>query len=108
MSSRVRGAIPRRARPSPATTPTPRSSRPVPPLQLIIPAEAAHDTIAALGETAALQFKDLNSEKSAFQRTYASQVRRADEMARKLRFLTEQIEKEGIYYCSGSGVSRIW
>jgi V-type H+-transporting ATPase subunit a len=44
-------------------------------LQLMIPAESAHDTIGALGDVGLLQFKDLNAEKSAFQRTYASQVR---------------------------------
>jgi hypothetical protein len=41
----------------------------------MIPAESAHDTIAALGEVGLLQFKDLNADKSAFQRTYANQVR---------------------------------
>ena len=43
-------------------------------LQLMIPAESAHDTIGALGEVGLLQFKDLNADKSAFQRTYANQV----------------------------------
>lgn len=42
----------------------------------MIPAEAAHDTIAALGEVGMLQFKDLNAERTAFQRTYANQVGR--------------------------------
>lgn len=46
-------------------------------LQLMIPAEAAHDTITALGEVGMLQFKDLNAERTAFQRTYANQVRGA-------------------------------
>lgn len=40
----------------------------------MIPAEAAHDTIAALGEAGLLQFKDLNADKTAFQRAYAAQV----------------------------------
>lgn len=48
---------------------------PAPPPQLMIPAEAAHNTITALGEVGMLQFKDLNADKSAFQRTYANQVR---------------------------------
>lgn len=43
-------------------------------LQLLLPAEYAHDTIYALGEVGMLQFKDLNSDKNAFQRTYANQV----------------------------------
>lgn len=57
----------------------------------MIPAESAHDTIAALGDVGLLQFKDLNSDKSAFQRTYANQVKRCDEMARKIRFFHEQV-----------------
>ena len=40
-----------------------------------MPAESAHDTVAALGEVGLLQFKDLNPDKSAFQRTFANQVR---------------------------------
>jgi hypothetical protein len=44
-------------------------------LQLIVPAENAHDTVAALGDIGLLQFKDMNAEKSAFQRTYANQAR---------------------------------
>ncbi len=43
-------------------------------LQLIVPSDSAHDTVAALGDTGLLQFKDLNTEKSAFQRNYANQV----------------------------------
>lgn len=65
-------------------------------VQLMIPAEAAHDTIAALGDLAILQFKDLNTEKSAFQRTFANQVKRFDEMARRLRYLTDQVGKGGL------------
>lgn len=44
-------------------------------LQPIIPTDAAHETIAELGELGLLQFKDLNPEREAFARTYASQVR---------------------------------
>lgn len=44
-------------------------------LQLIIPSDAAHETIAELGDLGLMQFKDLNPEQEAFARTYASQVR---------------------------------
>ena len=44
-------------------------------VQLIVPAEAAHDTVSDLGEVGLMQFRDLNPDKSAFQRTYANQVR---------------------------------
>lgn len=65
-------------------------------VQLMIPAESAHDTIGALGDVGLLQFKDLNADKSAFQRTYANQVKRCDEMARKIRFFHDQVEKAGL------------
>ncbi len=44
-------------------------------VQLMMPAESAHDTVEALGEVGLLQFKDLNKDKSAFQRTFANQAR---------------------------------
>mmetsp|Transcript_11003 Transcript_11003/g.32964 ORF Transcript_11003/g.32964 Transcript_11003/m.32964 type:complete len:841 (-) Transcript_11003:131-2653(-) len=65
-------------------------------IQLLIPAELSHDTIDALGEIGQLQFKDLNADKSVFQRTYASQVKRTDEMARRMRFFTDQVKKEDL------------
>lgn len=43
-------------------------------VRLLVPTESAHDTVAALGEIGLLQFKDMNEDKSAFQRTYANQV----------------------------------
>eukprot|EP00976_Prorocentrum_cordatum_P103978 1193685-Prorocentrum_minimum.AAC.3 len=104
--------------------------------QLIIPADAAHETITLLG-----QFKDLNADKSAFQRTYANQalqglafvrdtarvrerdltekdktdtitlmmrkrVKRCDEMLRKLRFFSDQITKSDIMVSPKAGNSR--
>lgn len=45
----------------------------------MIPAESAHDTVGALGDVGLLQFKDLNADKSAFQRTYANQVSAASQ-----------------------------
>jgi len=65
-------------------------------VQLVIPAEAAHDTVEKLGYVGKMQFKDLNKDKSAFQRTYANQVKRCDEMQRKLRFLLEEMGKAEI------------
>lgn len=58
--------------------------------------EAAHDTVEKLGYVGKVQFKDLNKDKSAFQRTYANQVKRCDEMQRKLRFLLEEMGKAEI------------
>ncbi|KAB1207348.1 Vacuolar proton ATPase a3 [Morella rubra] len=83
-------------------------SEPMQLVQLIIPIEAAHVTISYLGEVGLLQFKDvfhtmflmyqlfqLNAEKSPFQRTYATQIKKCAEMTRKLRFFKEQMLKAG-------------
>ncbi|KAK6253720.1 hypothetical protein QUC31_015440 [Theobroma cacao] len=70
-------------------------SEPMQLVQLIIPIESAHLTVAYLGDLGILQFKDLNSEKSPFQRTYAAQIKKCGEMARKLRFFKEQMVKAG-------------
>ncbi|XP_004507485.1 V-type proton ATPase subunit a2 [Cicer arietinum] len=71
-------------------------SEPMQLIQLIIPIESAHLTVSYLGDLGLLQFKDLNSEKSPFQRTYAAQIKRCGEMARKLRFFKEQMFKAGV------------
>jgi V-type H+-transporting ATPase subunit a len=62
----------------------------------MIPAESAHAAVSALGDLGLLQFKDLNAGRPAFQRAYASAVKRCDELARKLRFFKEQVDKAGL------------
>ena len=78
--------------------------------QLIIPAEAAHQSISLVGEVGLFQFKDLNKDKSAFQRTYANQVKRCDEMLRKLRFFSDQMLKADIMVSPKGGIPkvRVW
>nr|XP_004500962.2 V-type proton ATPase subunit a2-like [Cicer arietinum] len=71
-------------------------SEPMQLVQLIIPIESAHRSISYIGDLALFQFKDLNEDKSPFQRTYASQVKRCGEMARTLRLFKEQMMKAGI------------
>ncbi|KAL3597390.1 hypothetical protein D5086_009027 [Populus alba] len=65
-------------------------------VQLIIPIESAHHTVSYIGDLGHVQFKDLNADKSPFQRTYAAQIKKFGEMARKLRFFKEQMEKAGV------------
>ncbi|WVZ03437.1 hypothetical protein V8G54_024243, partial [Vigna mungo] len=65
-------------------------------VQLIIPAESSHRAITYLGELGLIQFRDLNAEKSPFQRTFVNQVKRCAEMSRKLRFFKDQINKAGL------------
>ncbi|KAH6780089.1 vacuolar proton ATPase A3 [Perilla frutescens var. hirtella] len=71
-------------------------SEPMQLVQLIIPIESAHLAVAYLGDLGLIQFKDLNAEKSPFQRTYAMQIKRCGEMARKLRFFRDQMSKAGL------------
>ncbi|EIN07992.1 ATPase V0/A0 complex [Punctularia strigosozonata HHB-11173 SS5] len=63
-------------------------------VQLFIPTEVAHDTVAELGELGNVQFKDLNPDVNPFQRSFVGEIRRVDEMARRIRFFNSQIEKE--------------
>ena len=65
-------------------------------VQFIVPAEATHDTVLSLGEIGLVQFKDMNPSKSGFQRTYYKQVKRCEEMLRKLRYFGEQMVKAGL------------
>lgn len=65
-------------------------------VQLIIPVESAHRAISYLGELGLLQFRDLNDDKSPFQRTFVNQVKRCAEMSRKLRFFKDQIHRAGL------------
>lgn len=80
-------------------------SEPMQLVQLIIPIESAHRSISYLGDLGFFQFKDLNSEKSPFQRTYATQIKRCGEMARKLRFFKEQMVKAGLSPSTRSAIS---
>ncbi|GFP95167.1 v-type proton ATPase subunit a3 [Phtheirospermum japonicum] len=77
-------------------------SEPMQLVQLIIPIESAHRTISYLGDLGLFQFKDLNAEKSPFKRTYATQIKRCGEMARKLRFFRDQMTKAGLLTSSWS------
>ncbi|KAG8217288.1 V-type proton ATPase subunit a [Butyriboletus roseoflavus] len=63
-------------------------------VQLYIPTEVAHDTVAELGEHGNVQFKDLNPTVNPFQRSFVGEIRRFEDMARRVRFFDSQIEKE--------------
>jgi len=63
-------------------------------VQLFVQIEAAHDTVDELGNLGLVEFVDLNPEVNAFQRNFVNEVKRCDEMERKLRFFEEQVSKE--------------
>ncbi|KAK4538342.1 hypothetical protein CDCA_CDCA17G4367 [Cyanidium caldarium] len=76
---------------------------------------AAHECIDELGQRELVEFRDLNVGASAFQRTFSGDIKRCDELQRRLRFLAEQVEQvlpgreaEGrtVLQSGGAGASR--
>ncbi|ORZ17949.1 V-type ATPase, V0 complex, 116kDa subunit family [Absidia repens] len=65
-------------------------------IQLYIPSEVAQHCVSELGELGKVQFRDLNPEVNAFQRSFVSEIRRFDEMERQCRFFKTQTEKAEI------------
>ncbi len=82
-------------------------------VQLFVPAEVTHDTVAELGELGNVEFKDVSSSHASFsffshrypipqlnpnvnpfQRSFVGEIRRIEEMARRVRFFDTQIERE--------------
>ncbi|KAH8978706.1 ATPase V0/A0 complex subunit [Lactarius akahatsu] len=63
-------------------------------VQLFVPAEVAHDTVSELGELGNVEFKDLNPDVNPFQRSFVGEIRRIEEMARRVRFFSAQIDRE--------------
>ncbi|XP_014245398.1 V-type proton ATPase 116 kDa subunit a-like isoform X2 [Cimex lectularius] len=64
--------------------------------QLFIQPEAAYASVSLLGEKGIVQFRDLNGEVSAFQRKFVSEVRRCEEIERKLRYIGTEVKKDGV------------
>eukprot|EP01104_Vermistella_antarctica_P015518 TRINITY_DN5113_c0_g1_i1.p1 TRINITY_DN5113_c0_g1~~TRINITY_DN5113_c0_g1_i1.p1 ORF type:complete len:959 (-),score=225.36 TRINITY_DN5113_c0_g1_i1:9-2522(-) len=61
-------------------------------VQLFIQMEAVHDTVDELGELGVIQFRDLNEDVNAFQRHFVNEVKRSDELERKLRYFENELE----------------
>jgi V-type H+-transporting ATPase subunit a len=64
--------------------------------QIYLQNEAAYNCVAELGELGLVQFRDLNADVSPFQRKYVAEIRRCDEMERKLRYLEREIKRDTI------------
>lgn len=62
--------------------------------QLFLSSEAAYNCVSEIGEVGLVQFRDLNPDVNAFQRKFVHEVRRCDEMERKLRYLEREILKD--------------
>ncbi|KAG7334794.1 hypothetical protein KOW79_001390 [Hemibagrus wyckioides] len=64
--------------------------------QLFLQSESAYCCVSELGEIGMVQFRDLNPDVNIFQRKFVNEVRRCEEMDRKLRFVEKEIKKADI------------
>ncbi|XP_058829554.1 V-type proton ATPase 116 kDa subunit a 1-like [Topomyia yanbarensis] len=65
-------------------------------VQLLIQPEAAYPSLAELGELGIVQFRDLNADINVFQRKYTSEIRRCEEMERKINYIRRELTKDEV------------
>jgi len=77
-------------------------SEPMEYISLIINEDASHDCLEDLGKLGIIQFTDLNPDLTPFQRRYVSYVKRCDELERKIRYISAEIDKFDLV-CASAG-----
>jgi len=64
--------------------------------QLFLPIDGVYQCISGLGELGLVEFRDLNPNTTAFMRPYTQEVRRCEEMERKLRYVQAKMSKADV------------
>eukprot|EP01135_Chromosphaera_perkinsii_P002179 Nk52_evm14s218 gene=Nk52_evmTU14s218 len=65
-------------------------------IQLFIQSDSAFHTVSALGEIGLVEFIDLNKGRSPFQRAFVKEIRRCEELERKLRLIRVEVDLAGL------------
>lgn len=65
-------------------------------VQLYVPNEVARDVMHRIGATKLVEFRDLNSKVSEFQRSFVQDLRKLDNIERQYTYLKGQLDKRGI------------
>eukprot|EP00640_Fibrocapsa_japonica_P000006 CAMPEP_0113936702 /NCGR_PEP_ID=MMETSP1339-20121228/3528_1 /TAXON_ID=94617 /ORGANISM="Fibrocapsa japonica" /LENGTH=874 /DNA_ID=CAMNT_0000939237 /DNA_START=74 /DNA_END=2698 /DNA_ORIENTATION=+ /assembly_acc=CAM_ASM_000762 len=73
-------------------------------VSLMLNEDAAHACVTDLGKLGVVQFTDLNTGQTAFQRRYVSQIKRCDELERKIRYFQAEIKKFNMNLASAGNV----
>ena len=71
-------------------------SEPMQLVQIISDNESARAVVTALGDAALVHFRDLNGETPMHRRAFAAEMKKADEMTRRLGFLSAQVQSAGL------------
>ncbi|CAD5116185.1 unnamed protein product [Dimorphilus gyrociliatus] len=66
--------------------------------QLYMPSESAYEITSQLGELGIVEFVDLNSDTTSFNKYFVNEIKRCNELERQLAFFEKEIRKENISY----------
>ncbi|EFC36897.1 predicted protein [Naegleria gruberi] len=71
-------------------------------LEMTMQREVAHRSVERLGQLGLVEFKDLSSHLNGFQRHYANEVKRCEDLERIIRFFEQEMEKSNVKFVEES------